>query len=307
VTDLARRSFLAAGMAGFATLAQACSTLRLFSTFTPKDRGVRRVAQGMPYGPGPRQTYDIYAPDKRRDLPLLVFFYGGGWNSGSKGDYNWFAIALAAMGYVVAVPDYRVVPEGVYPIFLEDSAAAVKAIVTHAADYGAAGGKLGLAGHSAGAYNAVMLALDPRYLGVDAEGRSPVTACVGISGPYDFYPFDVKESRDAFGQWQAPAETQPVHYARRTNTRFLLLQSRADTVVGVHNAVNLDRKLREAGTDCELKLYDGLSHTDTAAVFSVPFRGKGTLYPDTEAFLRKALNQAVVAEEFVLAGQRVDS
>ena len=59
--------------------------------------------------------------------------------------------------------------------------------------------------------------------------------------------------------------------------------------MGVHNAVNLDRKLEAAGTNCTLKLYDGLSHTDTAAAFSVPFRGKGTLHADTRAFLKDAL------------------
>ncbi len=289
MTDLAKRSFLVAGLAGMASMMAACSTLRLFSTFTPKDPGVRRVARGVAYGPGARQTYDVYAPDKAKDLPLIVFFYGGGWNSGSKEDYGWFGMALAAMGYVVAVPDYRVVPEAVYPVFLEDSAAAVKAIVTRAADYGANGARLGLAGHSAGGYNAVMLALDPRYLGTDAAGHSPVVACVGVSGPYDFYPFDVKESRDAFGQWKTPEETQPIHYARKTNTKFLLLQSRTDTVVGVHNAVNLDHRLEAAGTACTLKLYDGLSHADTAAAFSVPFRGKGTLYADTRAFLSQNL------------------
>ena len=289
MNPLAKRSFLTLGMAGMASMMAACSTLRLFATFTPKDGGVRQVARNVAYGDGPRRTYDVYAPQGARDLPLLVFFYGGGWNSGSKDDYGWFAMALAAMGYVVAVPDYRVVPEVVYPAFLDDSAAAVKAIVARAASYGADGKRLGLAGHSAGAYNAVMLALDGHYLGTDDAGRSPVTACVGVSGPYDFYPFNVKESRDAFGRWPRPEETQPVHYARKTNTRFMLEQSRTDTIVGVHNAVNLDRELEAAGTQCTLKLYDGLSHEDTAAAFSVPFRGKGTLYADTRAFLKQAL------------------
>jgi len=271
------------GMTGLASLMSACSTLRLFATFTPKDGGVRQVVRDVAYGPGPRHTYDVYAPEGARGRPLVVFFYGGGWNSGSKDDYGWFAMALAAMGYVVAVPDYRVGPEGIYPVFLEDSAAAVKTLVARAADYGADGAKLGLAGHSAGAYNAVMLALDPGYLEV------PAAACVGVSGPYDFYPFDVKASRDAFGRWPRPEETQPVTYARKIDTRFLLLQSRADTIVGVHNAVNLDRRLEAAGTACTLKLYDGLSHQDTAAAFSVPFRGKGTLYADTRIFLKDAL------------------
>lgn len=286
-----RRAIIAGtGLSGIATLLSACSTLRLFATFTPKDSGVHRIARDVPYGDHPRQSYDVYAPDNAKGpLPLIVFFYGGGWNSGAKGDYGWFGMALAAMGYVVAVPDYRVFPEVVYPTFLDDCAAAVKHAVTHADSYRANATKLALAGHSAGAYNAVMLALDPHYLGVDQAGQSPVEAVVGVSGPYDFYPFDVKESRDTFGTWKTPAETQPVTYARKTNTRFLLLQSRADTVVGLHNAVNLNRKLVDAGTDCRLIVYDKLSHADTAAPFSVPFRGKGTLYADTRAFLNAVL------------------
>jgi acetyl esterase/lipase len=289
MTGLTKRSFLTAGLAGVATMMSACSTLSLFSTFTPKDRGVRAVAHNVRYGDDPRQSYDVYAPDGAKDLPVIVFFYGGGWNSGSKSDYGWFGIALAAMGYVVAVPDYRLTPQVVYPAFLDDGAAAIKHVVAHAAAYGGNGGRLALMGHSAGAYNAVMLALDPHYLGTDSAGNSPVLACVGVSGPYDFIPFDVKESRDTFGSWPRPEETQPIHYARKTNTHFLLLSSRADRTVYLKNSVSLDAKLRAAGSDCRLLVYDGLNHADTAAAFSVPFRGKGTLYADTQAFLKTAL------------------
>ncbi|MGZ3298533.1 MAG: alpha/beta hydrolase [Asticcacaulis sp.] len=279
---MTKRSFLTGlGLSGLTSMLAACSTLRLFSTFTPKDAGVRRVAHNVAYADGPRHTYDVYAPVTRTGpLPVVVFFYGGGWNSGAKEDYTWMGMALAAMGYVVAVPDYRLVPEVVYPAFLDDCAAAVRHIVAHAGDHGGDGKRLALAGHSAGAYNAVMLALDTRYL-----KDTPIAACLGISGPYDFYPFEVPESRNAFGAWPDPQQTQPVHYARKVDTRFLLMQSRADTVVYLKNAVNLQKALRDAGTDCQLRVYDGLSHADTAAAFSVPFRGKGTLYEDAKAFL----------------------
>jgi len=140
-------------------------------------------------------------------------------------------------------------------------------------------------GHSAGGYCAAMMALDPRYLGEP----SPLQVCVGIAGPYDFYPFDVPASINTFGQWPKPEETQPVTYARKVTTKFLLQQSRADTVVGVHNAVNLDAKLKAAGTDVTLKLYDGLSHQDTAAVFSLPFRRKAPLRADVAALLAASL------------------
>ncbi len=287
--DMAKRSFLTAGLAGMATMMSGCSTISLFSTFTPKDSGATRVARDVHYGDDPRQTYDVYAPDNASGFPVIVFFYGGGWNSGSKADYTWFGMALAAMGYVVAVPDYRLTPQVVYPAFLDDGAAAIKHVTQHAATYGGDGTRLALMGHSAGAYNAVMLALDPHYLGVDAAGKSPVLSCIGVSGPYDFLPFDVKESRDTFGAWPRPEETQPIHYIHKTNTHFLLMASRADHTVYLKNSVSLQSKLLAAGTDCRLHVYEGLNHADTAAAFSLPFRGKGTLYADARTFFRETL------------------
>ncbi len=280
-----RRFLQGLGLGGIGAALAACNTLSIFNAVTPKDRNVRRIARDVAYADRPRRSYDVYAPtNAQAPLPLLVYFYGGGWDSGSKDDYVWMAHALASMGYVVAVPDYRVVPQVHYPDFLKDCAAAVKHVVAHAADYGADAGRLALMGQSAGAYNAVMLALDPQYL-----GDTKVAAVVGVSGPYDFYPFDVAASKNAFGQWPRPEETQPINRARKLDTHFLLLQSRADTVVGTHNAVNLDKKLRAAGTEVTLKLYDRLSHQDTAAVFSVPFRGKGSLRADVQAFLKANL------------------
>lgn len=280
-----RRLLQGLGLGGIAAVLAACNTLNAFNALTPKDGNVRRVARNVAYGDDPRQSYDVYAPaGTTTPLPLLVFFYGGGWDSGSKDGYVWMAHSLAAMGYVVALPDYRVVPQVHYPEFLRDSAAAVKHIIAHAAEYGADASRLALMGQSAGAYNAVMLALDPQYL-----GETKVTAVVGIAGPYDFYPFDVAASKNAFGQWTQPEDTQPVNHVRKLDTHFLLLQSRADTVVGKHNAVNLDKRLRAAGTKVTLKLYDRLNHQDTAAVFSIPFRGRGTLRADVQAFLKESL------------------
>ncbi|MCR6659308.1 MAG: alpha/beta hydrolase [Asticcacaulis sp.] len=280
---MTKRSLLA-GL-GLAPLLAGCNTLSLFNTFTPKDEA-RRVARDVPFGDDPRQKLDIYAPKgEHRDLPVLVFFYGGGWNSGSKADYVWMGHSLAALGYLVFIPDYRLVPQVFYPVFLEDNTLAVKFVMAHAGAYGGDIRRLGVIGHSAGGYAAAMMALDPRYLG---EG-APLKVCVGIAGPYDFYPFDVPASKDAFSQWPRPEETQPVTYARKVDTRFLLMQSRADTVVGVHNAVNLDARLKAAGTDVDLKLYDKLTHPDTAAVFSVPFRNKAPLRADAAAWLKANL------------------
>ena len=273
-------------LGGLGAALAACNTLTLFNAVTPKDGPVRRIARDVAFGDDPRQRYDVYRPANRDDeiLPIVVFVYGGNWASGSKTDYSWVGHAIASMGYVCVLPDYRLVPGVHYPSFLDDVGNAVRHVVGHAADYKGDPKRLALSGHSAGAYNAVMVTLDPRYL-----GDLPVRAVVGISGPYDFYPFDVAASRDAFGQWPDPKETQPVNLVRTLDTRFLLLHSRADTVVYTHNAVNLDKALRSIGDDCRLRLYDGLSHQDMVAALSIPFRGKGPVFADVKAFLAEAL------------------
>ncbi|HVZ29543.1 MAG TPA: alpha/beta hydrolase [Asticcacaulis sp.] len=282
---MSKRRFLnTIGLGGVGALLAACNRLTLFNAFTPKEKSVHRIATDVAYGSKPRQTYDVYAPVTGSHLPVLVFFYGGNWASGSKSDYNWMGHALAAMGYVVALPDYRLVPEVHYPDFVSDCALAAKHIAQHAGDYGGDGSRLALSGQSAGAYNAAMVTLDPEF-----RGDLDIKAFVGISGPYDFYPFNVPASANAFGQYPRPTETQPITYARKVDTHILLMQSRADTIVGTHNAVNLEARLKAAGTDVRLKLYDGLSHQDTAAVFSLPFRGKGTLYNDVKVFLAEVV------------------
>ena len=105
-------------------LAAACSPLSLLNTLGPRDHGVRRVARDLAYGDDPRQRMDVYAPKGGGPYPTLVFFYGGGWDSGSRDLYGWAAQALTAQGFVVALPDYRLVPQVVFPAFIEDAAAA---------------------------------------------------------------------------------------------------------------------------------------------------------------------------------------
>ncbi|MBW8883080.1 MAG: alpha/beta hydrolase, partial [Asticcacaulis sp.] len=143
--NLTKRSFLTATLAGAGALLAGCNTLSVFNAVTPKEGGVRRIARDIAFGDDPRQRYDVYAPEKATGpLPILVFFYGGGWDSGSKNDYIWMGHALASMGYIVAIPDYRLVPAVVYPAFLDDNAAAIKHVLAHAAEYGGDPARLGV-------------------------------------------------------------------------------------------------------------------------------------------------------------------
>ncbi|WP_114228521.1 MULTISPECIES: alpha/beta hydrolase [Sphingomonas] len=248
-----------------------------------------RVASGIAFGPDPRLKLDVYAPPRAARgarLPVVVFFYGGGWVGGARGDYAFAGRAFAANGFVAVVPDYRLVPQVRFPTFVEDGALAVRWARDHAAEFGGDPRRITLAGHSAGAYNAAMLALDPHFLRDAGVDPHTVRAAALLAGPYDFYPFTEQRGQDALGAWPRPLETQPIHFARKDAPPLLLMAGTADTVVKPGNSERLAARLRALGAPVALKLYPGKSHVDLVKSLSVPFRGTSPALADSVAFLR---------------------
>jgi acetyl esterase/lipase len=287
---MTRRGFSAflAGAMGFGL--SGCSILTAFNTLTPRDPA-HHVAADVAYGPDPRQQLDVYTPEKpaAAPMPVLVFFYGGGWTSGHRQDYGFAGQALASRGFVTVVPDYRLAPAHPYPDFVTDAASAVRWARDHAAQYGGDPTRIVLAGHSAGAYLALMLALDDDFLRGAGVDYAAIKGAVGLSGPYDFYPFDVESSRLAFGLYPDPKATQPITYAGRPHRPpVLLIQGEKDKLVGVFNSVNLARDLKAAGNPVTVRLYPTLTHPDTVLALSVPFRGKAPILAETVDFLKAA-------------------
>lgn len=280
---MTRRGALAAFLS---TLAAACTPLSAFNRLAPRDPAARGPLD-VAYGPDPRQRLDLYAPARRPagTIPLLVFFYGGAWNSGRRQDYAWAGQALAAQGYVVAVVDHRLVPSVRYPAFIEDAAQAVAKARELAPAHGGDPDRIVLAGHSSGAYIASMLALAPGYLTAVGVERAKVKAFAGLSGPYDFYPFDVEASIEAFGQAPDPRMTQPVNLDLTGAPPTFLAHGTKDTTVRLYNSQSLARALTAAGDEVELKVYPNLDHKDAVLALSRPLRGKAPLLDDMMRFL----------------------
>lgn len=276
-------------LAALGSLAAACSPLTTFDRLVPKDRGGIRVAKDLAYGAAPRQRLDVYAPRKAcgRSRPVVVFFYGGSWNSGTRAGYAFVGRALAARGFVTVVPDYRLVPDVHYPAFVEDGAAAVRWAISHADAYCGDGGSVVLMGHSAGAYIAAMLAVDPRWLGAS---RPAVKGLVGLAGPYDFAPFDVAASRAAFGQSPDPAATQPVTWAGAGDPPALLLYGSDDTVVRPRNSEALAAKLRAGGVAVDERAYAKLGHIGILLALARPFRGRAPVLDDVAGFVQRTVD-----------------
>jgi len=284
---MTRRGFL---VPAAAALAAACSPLAALNALGPRDRGAKRLATGVPYGDHPRQKMDVLAPTASTDRPwpVLVFFYGGGWDSGERGHYGWAAHALAARGFVVAVPDYRLVPTVRFPGFIEDAAAATARVGELAANWGGDPDRLGVVGHSAGAHLAMMIALDRRYMAA-AGAPGLIEAAAGLAGPYEFLPLDVAASINAFGRAPDLTLTQPVTFVRPDAPPLWLGHGTEDEVVHAEDTTILCQRMKAAGGRCEARLYEGLNHADLIATFSPLFRKKAPVLEDVTAFLRREL------------------
>jgi len=260
---------------------------------TPGGDGATRAARGIAYGPGQRQRLDVWVPVAKRGagqkLPVVVFFYGGGWDSGSRGDYGFAGAAFASQGFVAVIPDYRLVPAVRFPAFVEDGALAVKWARDHAGSFGGDPERIAVAGHSAGAYIGAMLVLDRRWLRQAGVQPDTIRAAALLAGPYDFAPFTEARGRNAFGRWANPQETQPVSFARQDAPPLFLGHGTADRVVLPRNSRHLADRLQSAGAPVTLKLYPGASHTDLVVALSRPFRRKSSVLADSAAFLREQL------------------
>ena len=268
----------------------AISPLSVFNFLCPKDGGSRRIAQDVPYGSAARQKLDLYAPRGRGGpWPVVFFVYGGSWMDGDRHDYAFAGRALAAQGFVAVVADYRLVPEVEYPGFLDDCAQAFGWVIQNIAAYGGDPDRAALMGHSAGAYNALMLALDPAYL---ARGRllTRVRCCVGLSEPYDFFPFDGPISLRTFGAVRQPRNTQPINHVSGSAPPMFLGTGDKDTLVYPRNSVAHAAKLRDAGAEVEEVHYANLAHAEPLLALSRPLRRLAPVLADVARFLHAHLD-----------------
>jgi acetyl esterase/lipase len=213
------------------------------------------------FGDLARQRLDVYRPSQPRQIPapVVVFFYGGGWGSGERGDYRFVGQFLAARGFTVVIPDYRVGREGVFPAFLEDGAKALRWTQNHIAEHGGDPQRIFLMGHSAGAYNAVMLALDRRYGAAAGFDAKRIRGVVGLAGPYDF-KLESDNLQRVFGAAADPRDTQPVNFAGPGAPPVLLITGDADDTVNPRNSQSLARHLEAAQSPVTLRILPEASH-----------------------------------------------
>jgi len=277
------KTLRAALLAGLAALLSACSPIRVINLLVPSSG--YDVHEALAYGADPRQKLDVYVPHGLTGpAPVLLFFYGGAWSSGSRAEYRAFGQAFASKGIVTVVADYRLYPQVTYPAFVQDAAGALAYVQAHVAAYGGDPGRIFIAGHSAGAYNAVMLAAEPQF--IEAEGGKPgwIRGVVGIAGPYDFLPLTEARYIDIF-HGANNAGAMPINHVTGPRPPMLLVTGTADSMVDSGNTDRMASKLVNAGGIATVIKYPGIGHIGIILSLVPGFRGMTTLRRDVLDFI----------------------
>jgi acetyl esterase/lipase len=273
------------------TLIAACAPVRTLNALTPSD--TYRADDNIHYGPDPRQQLDVYQPRVTASLqkpakgwPVVVFFYGGSWNRGDRGDYRFAGEALASRGMVAVLADYRLYPQVRYPDFLRDCAAAVAWVRREASRYDGDTDRLYVMGHSAGGYNAAMLALDARWLAEQGLAPAIFKGWIGLAGPYEFLPMTNIDAQPVFFHPNYPPGTQPIDYASPSSPRTFLGAAAADDLVDPdRNTRALAQKLQGKGVPVTLRMYDRVSHVTLMGAFARPLSWLAPVADDVAAFV----------------------
>lgn len=242
------------------------------------------VIENVSYGSDVRQALDIYIPKQAPSGKVVVFFYGGGWSSGERGDYRFVAQSLTAHGIVVVIADYRLYPDVRFPIFVEDAAAAVGWTFRHIARYQGDPAKLYLIGHSAGGYIVSLLALDSRYLAAQSLRSSQLAGVIGLSSPTDFAATLGARYRPVFTDDAQLEIAQPVRYARADAAPMLLLHGADDALVLPRNSETLARRIQQIGGEARAVIYPDIGHLGTVLAFS-PLWGQSPLLAEMLRFM----------------------
>jgi acetyl esterase/lipase len=250
----------------------ACSPFRALNAVTSGTAS--NTMSDIAYGPDPRHRLDVYSPRKSSRLaPIVVFFYGGSWNSGERADYAFVGKALASRGMVAVIADYRLYPDVRYPAFLEDAARAVAWAHREAGRHGGDPKRLFVMGHSAGAYNAAMLALDKRWLATEHMALSSLRGWIGLAGPYNFIPIENPDVRPVFFYPDTPPSSQPINHVTAAAPPALLIAPVKDDVVNPQrNTRALAQRLRTVGVPVTEQYFDRVSHPILIATLADPLR-----------------------------------
>lgn len=146
--------------------------------------GAQNLKSNIPYADPAheRQVLDIYAPEGAKDLPVVFWIHGGGWQGGDKADVQVKPRMFTERGFVFVSTNYRLLPEVEMDVLVRDVAKSLGWVHKHIAAHGGDPGRIFVMGHSAGAQLAALLCTDDRYSKAEGVPFAVLKGCVPVDG-----------------------------------------------------------------------------------------------------------------------------
>jgi arylformamidase len=240
-----------------------------------------KVHRDLPYAEpkNERQTLDVYAPTEGKNLPVVVWIHGGGWQAGDKADVQKKPQAFADKGFVFVSINYRLLPDVTIKQMAGDVAKAIRWTHDHARDYGGDADTLLVMGHSAGAQLAALVCTDDRYLKAEGLSLSLVKGCVPVDGDTYDVPMQIQtvEQKRAdiykkkFGDAESQEELSPVtHVVKGKDIPPFLILHVADHPETKGQSQRLAKALQEGGVSAKAYPAEGKNHTTINADLGLP-------------------------------------
>jgi acetyl esterase/lipase len=257
------------------------------ASFTPMQ--AQTVKRDIPYADPAheRQVLDIYSPAGAKDLPVVVWIHGGGWQTGDKSSVQAKPKAFMEKGYVFVSVNYRLLPSVDMGTIVRDVTKAIRWVHAHAAEHGGDPKRLFIMGHSAGAQLAALVCTDERYLKSEGLSLAIVKGCVPVDGDTYDVPLMITTAterrkakgqpepkfghREKFGTPEQHRDYSAVtHVARDKGIPPFFLLHVADHVDTTAQAQRLGAALSEAGITTKVFGGQATNHTKINADLGLP-------------------------------------
>lgn len=226
------------------------------------------LTSDIAYGEHPRQKFDIYHSQvPRSDRALIVFVHGGTWSNGKKEDYLFVASSFAQDGFDVAIINYRLVPEVVFPSYVDDLVYALNYLDQHQKQLNISTKNTILMGHSAGGFNVMSALYHPKAYNLKCN----IKAIVGLAGAYHFEYHGDKKLERAFDLTKSAKEVMPSYFVKKNNIHHILLLAAQDLLVATSNTFVMNQKLIEKGNNSQVYRIPYTGHASLLGSLAVPF------------------------------------
>jgi arylformamidase len=213
------------------------------------------------YGSDRGQCLDVYAPAGAADRPVLLFFHGGYWINGHLGWLRFMAAPALANGFVFVAGTYRLAPRCKWPAQLDDVAAAIRLVASHATDWGGNPDRIVAGGHSAGGQLTMLAALTRP--GPSLAGLAPVSGLFDLR--FGDVPLESEQGRVykyLFADRHDDAGASPLLFLDRLNTPVHLMWGEHDLRDSIASSRAVIETLQTAGKPVSWTELPNASHFD---------------------------------------------